>query len=276
MKVLESTKHFKITRVKREAFWDMKEPHYHDYHEFYYLVSGERNYFLNETIYQISKGDIIFIPAGVLHKTTYRESAAHERVAVSFDDSFMQPLYDMLGKDYVVNAISANYAHVPEGRRAYIEELMQKMIYESDNIDELSETLIATYLQELILFFIRCQKNYTGETELDVTNELIQKAAKYIYSNYDKNLTLVDVAEQFGMSSSYFSKKFKAITGFGFKEYLTSIRIKEACEMLSNSHKSITDVAISCGFNDSNYFGDAFRKIKGQSPSRYRRNNGSI
>ena len=43
-------------------------------------------------------------------------------------------------------------------------------------------------------------------------------------------------------------------------------------ELLLETNKSITDIAFECGFNDSNYFGDSFRKIKGISPRKYRKN----
>ena len=83
---------------------------------------------------------------------------------------------------------------------------------------------------------------------------------------------LEDVAKKFNLSRSYLSKKFKSVTGFGFKEYIINVRIQHACELLLNTNKSITDIAFECGFNDSNYFGDAFRRTKGISPNKYRKN----
>ncbi len=46
--------------------------------------------------------------------------------------------------------------------------------------------------------------------------------------------------------------------------------------MLLNTNQSITEIAEKCGFNDSNYFGDAFRKVKGVSPNKYRKNKGIV
>ena len=76
------------------------------------------------------------------------------------------------------------------------------------------------------------------------------------------------------MSPAYFSRKFKSVTGFGFKEYLTNIRIREAAQLLINTGKSVTDIALECGFGDGNYFGDAFKKIKGISPRDFRKMQG--
>ena len=90
--------------------------------------------------------------------------------------------------------------------------------------------------------------------------------------HYADNLSLENVAEKFNLSRSYLSKKFKTATGFGFKEYIINVRIQNACRLLLETDKSITDIAFECGFNDSNYFGDAFRKAKGISPHKYRKN----
>ncbi|OYP47874.1 hypothetical protein CG709_03195 [Lachnotalea glycerini] len=78
-------------------------------------------------------------------------------------------------------------------------------------------------------------------------------------------------ASQANMSATYFSRKFKNVTGFGFKEYLCKIRLTEASKLLLETNQSITEVAFSCGFSDSNYFGDVFRKLKGVSPLQYRK-----
>lgn len=266
----------RITKIKREAYHNMKQAHFHDIHEVYYLISGERNFTINDRVFRIGKGDLVIIPAGELHRTTYFGNNAHERVAIMFSDSDIEDIYKSFGKDYVTEVMNHFFIHIPDGRRAYVEDLMNRMLYEAEGIDELSDYMKKLYFHELIVFVIRCYKNKSKVNELDVANEIIQRAAKYIYENSDKTLGLTEVANKFGMSSSYFSKKFKAVTGFGFKEYLIGVRIKEASNMLLTTDKSITEIAISCGFNDSNYFGDAFRRIKGVSPHKYRKNEGVV
>ena len=95
---------------------------------------------------------------------------------------------------------------------------------------------------------------------------------KYIYNNFRKPLTLEDVSSVASLSPTYFSKKFKLITGMGFKEYLNYVRLKHAQTALLTTDSSITDIALEYGFNDSNYFKDLFKKVYGKSPREYRKN----
>lgn len=78
------------------------------------------------------------------------------------------------------------------------------------------------------------------------------------------------MADRAGLSPSYFSKKFRAVTGMGMKEYLSYVRLEHASKELQSTDHSITEVAINSGFSDSNYFKDAFKKMYGISPRAYR------
>ncbi len=99
----------------------------------------------------------------------------------------------------------------------------------------------------------------------------IQKAAEYIYENFNKPILLKEVADYVHMSENYFSKRFKIVTGINFSDYLISTRLRAADELLLNTKKSILKIAESCGFSDANYFGDVFKKRKGVSLSKYRK-----
>lgn len=266
------------TKIKREAYHSMHSSHSHGFHEIYYSMTGQRKLIMNQILYELSKGDLAFIPPNTIHRTSYKSSYAHERIVIKFDESILEPLFHNsdLTREHVAKLLSPTMIHIPETHRAYAEDLMLKIYYEEEKIDVFSNSMQQCYLLELLLFLFRCSETTKTTEALDVTHESIQAAVSYIYANYFENLTLSEISEHFGMSSSYFSKKFKAVTGFGFKEYLIGVRIQKATELLLKTHDSITDIALSCGFNDSNYFGDAFRKIKGVSPAKFRKNRGLV
>lgn len=268
---------FYISQVKRNAYFAMKEAHVHPFYEIYYLLSGKRRIFVNHTIYVVNKGDIVAIEKGALHRSTYLADKAHERIVINFTDEFVKPLYEEFGKETVLKCFKNPHMTIPVSRREYVDNLMQKMEYEYKIPDNFSKRLLKNHLYELLIFLLRCQEfQYNTIEELDAVDEVIQDVAKYICQNYSSTITLEDAAKKANMSAAYFSRKFKRTTGFGFKEYLSSVRLREATTLLLETNASITEIALRCGYNDSNYFGDVFKKIKGMSPYQYRKNKGVV
>lgn len=100
----------------------------------------------------------------------------------------------------------------------------------------------------------------------------IKLAIKFITNNFNKNITLKDVADEVFLSQNYLSELFKKETGEGFYEFLSNYRIKRAKEMLITTNLKIYEVAESVGYNDSITFGRAFKKITGTTPNSFRNN----
>ena len=196
-----------------------------------------------------------------------------ERIVISFRQEITDWIKEQIGAEYLKNCMVPGVINIPEKRRNYVDSLLDKLMFENDTPDILSTAFIKAGLVELLLFIIRC-KEYEDNVikEIDVDNRKIQEVATYIFEHYTENILLEDVADKFDMSKSFLSKRFKTATGFGFKEYIINLRIQNACRLLLETNKSITDIAFECGFNDSNYFWDSFRKIKGISPRKYRKN----
>jgi AraC-like DNA-binding protein len=268
---------FKITRIKKDSRKNMKSAHVHPYYEIFYLINGSCTFFINHNIYQLTKGDMVIIPKGEIHRTVYQGTASNERFAVCFRENVLDWISSLIGEEIVKESLATGVISIPRKRQDYVIALMDKLLFESGEQDMLSPAFIQAGLLELLLFVIRCQRFEKNiMKEIDVDNQLMQEIATYIYNNFDKKITLDDIAVKFNISRSYLSKKFKQTTGFGFKEYLVDVRVKNACRLLLETNESITDIAFECGFNDSNYFGDAFRRIKGVSPNKYRKNEETI
>lgn len=101
-------------------------------------------------------------------------------------------------------------------------------------------------------------------------NPTMKKAIQYISGNFEKAITLNDVAEHIYLNPAYFSTVFKRYTGISFKKYLTILRIEESKKLLKNTDYTVTDIALMTGFEASGYFARVFKKYTGLTPRQYR------
>lgn len=102
------------------------------------------------------------------------------------------------------------------------------------------------------------------------SESIVSKAIIYISDNYKKDISLDDVSREVNINPYYFSKRFKEETGVNFIDYLTSIRIKKAKELLEDPKLSIKEICTMSGYSDPNYFSRLFKKIENVTPSEYR------
>jgi len=100
--------------------------------------------------------------------------------------------------------------------------------------------------------------------------EEVRRLIGYMKTNYARNLTLNGAAGIVNMSPSYLSSMFKRETGKSFIEFLTEIRMDKAAELLTQTELPSYLIAEKVGYDNINYFGRAFKKEKGMSPSQFR------
>ena len=100
-----------------------------------------------------------------------------------------------------------------------------------------------------------------------------EEVINYINSHYTENLCLTDLAYRYGLSSNYFSTIFKKKTGSTFIHYLTSLRIAESERLLRETSLTIREISEHVGYYSTSFFIRTFKKIKGITPSEYRRTN---
>lgn len=130
---------------------------------------------------------------------------------------------------------------------------------------EMVDTLIHPLCRMLELAYVQTEGE-TGEEET-----LAEQTERYLKEHRSEPITLEDVCRRFVCSRSKISHNFKKQTGYTVREYLTHLRVGDAKILLRHSNLSITEIAFSVGFSDSNYFSSVFKKQVGMSPMAYRK-----
>jgi two-component system, response regulator YesN len=111
-----------------------------------------------------------------------------------------------------------------------------------------------------------------GETKIKKSSvDLMDEALIYIRNHFQIDLGMEQVAEQVGLSVSYFSLLFKQRTGITFLEYLTNLRIEYACLFLERLDLKTYEIAQKVGYTDQRYFSQVFKKRMKRTPSEYRK-----
>ena len=108
------------------------------------------------------------------------------------------------------------------------------------------------------------------ETEDLRMKQHIQAALDFIGENFERDLSLDEVAEHANLNAAYFSSYFKKMTGQSFVNYITELRVRRAKELLRDEHIKIGRISEMLGFNDTRYFAKIFKKYVGVTPSEYR------
>lgn len=261
--------HIVIERKVRRYVEDMYRTHSHFFNELFFLNSGARRQFINNNIYDVLPGDLIIIPKGILHKTTSIDNSGFDRYCVYFDDNVIARLKAHIGDAPFDSFFNSECLVLPESDAKIIKQKLDFMHAEKGVNDMYSPAICENLLCDIILCAMRNGTKKALKSGSDIGQ--IQQAIKYINANFAENITLKDVASVLHMEETYFSKKFKQLTGLGFKEFLIQTRIKKAEELLAYTDFGIAQISEKCGFASSNYFGDAFKRINGMSPRQYRK-----
>lgn len=114
---------------------------------------------------------------------------------------------------------------------------------------------------------------HTGKKEnvlAGIRNSKITGIMRYLKEHYNEDIKIEEVAEKWEISSRYVRKYFAEEIGMSCMDYLTVMRINKAKELLWETKKSVTDIAMETGYGTPQYFSRMFKKQVGMSPSEYR------
>ncbi len=141
--------------------------------------------------------------------------------------------------------------------------------------DELDYTLISIKYSSIIYSLLTNIVQYASiNPNHSASNQYfrLKPLFNYIEQNFDKPLTLEDMADVIGVTPQHLCTVFKRTTNIRIFQYINSVRIKKSKELLlQNPHIQIKEIALMAGFEDANYFSSVFRKLEQISPNQFRK-----
>lgn len=257
--------------------WSMNV-NYHDHFEMVYLKRGNAIFQVSGTDVEMGLNDIIIIKPNQPHKFIVRSSGGCEFLVLSFKFSSTktseQPELSLADFIEFVNDESTPFINLKLSRKNEIVGVMNRILREHDKQQIWSDYLCYLLIMEL---FILVSRNLKQEWEQSIRirsvklKELLTISKEYIDANYNKELSLADVAGYIFLSESYFAHTFKDEFGISPKRYLLNVRINAAKELLSNTDQKINDIAKEIGFSSQQRFNDIFKKYENMTPLCYRK-----
>lgn len=272
---------FAIEHKRHEQAYTMPNKHEHNHYEIYYLIAGERVYFIEDQIFRVHQGDLVFISKGLIHRTSEGKSSTgvHERVVVYFTEEFINSLLPPPKTTELLECFNSDIkvVHLDIKQQNFIENLLQKMRQEFSSSKIHLELYQQMLLVELLIFSNRLKfkanNDFLSDHNLNPVYHTVYKILRHIRTNYQEQLTLSGIAEEFYISQYYLSRVFRQVTGVTLVEYINNTRIKAAQRMLVETDKSVNEIAAETGYESQTHFGRMFKKISGTSPLKYRKQN---
>lgn len=251
--------------------------HWHGEFEINFIISGCAEFICGDDRFLSHEGDIVVIPPNMLHAIYPNEDCKQrydtivfsaEMIGASENDrcaaECIKPLTN--GGASVNCRITSGHIYYDE-LKTTAENIFSCAKGNTPRLDMLMKS-------ELLRFFWLLWESgdISAADENTVSkSDMIRPAIEYMNENFAENITVRQLAEVSHVSKSYFMRRFKEAAGMGAIEYLSRLRIKKACEILSETDKTSSETAAECGFGNLSNFNRQFRAVVGCTPREYRR-----
>jgi len=264
---------FHFSHLLRKKPYDQKKSHVHEHHyEIYFLLSGERNYFIQDRVLAAQKGDLVIINKKELHHTADRGEPGHERLLINFEDEFIRLPEWEDGVKLLPFPSGSGVLKLSREDQAVVKNLMFKMMEELKAEPVGYSMFVRALLTELLLLICRWgDRNAHDPDSQKPLHGKVSKIAEYIMNNYREDISIAMLSERFFISPYYLCRMFKKLTGIGIVEYIQMARVKEAQRLLIETDHKIIRIAEAVGYDNLGHFNRIFKKFAFMSPLQYRK-----
>ena len=252
--------------------------HTHDFAELIIISRGSAKHWIDGNIYNVSAGDIFLLQGNTEHYFTERCDLGMYNLM--FDDVYFQDHLRSLRSLPGFNGfflIEPAYRHRHKFRhRLHLEG--EDLVALTSKFRQLETELklqrpgfdLILFARALEIFVLISRKYFENPNAKSSSLCALAELVTVLENSYDEDWSIARLCKISSMSPSSLIPAFKEITGSSPIEYLLHVRMSKAAEKLLAGKDTVSEVANSCGFADSNYFSRQFRKHYHCSPLQYR------
>lgn len=259
--------------------------HFHAEIELIHIVKGFGTQFIGASIYHFNPGDLILVGANLPHywkcDDIYFENHPNLKVeakVIHFSEDFLGPKFVNLPENKVLKDL---YLNAQQG--VLISGKTKIKV-----IDIIDKMLICKGIKRILLILeaLHLIANSTENSYLLASNNLnnfnqaeakrINDIYKYTVENFATKISLDKISNVANISTNSFCRYFKTISKKTYSQYLTEIRVQNACKLLVDNKFTISDVCYASGFNNFSNFNRFFKQITGTSPLQYKKDFSNI
>lgn len=263
--------------------------HGHESLQINYVLHGSLQHLINQSAYDLVKGDIFIIPPYVPHRLAFRENCGCEVIELEFLPEFifgehatMENIETIFDFAYIEPFLVSECEVKPRlnltGKaQTDVETMFEDLLREyHERKPSFLLAMKATVLSLLVYVGRQFQEDIDDVESrqlFDRHRAAITSAINYINEHFTDDVSIEKAARVAMLSQSYFSYLFKSMTNKTFVEYLNELRIQEAMRLLKNTNKRVVDICFESGFKNVNHFNRTFKNYAGISPMQYRNAN---
>lgn len=235
-------------------------PHWHDFLELEMIVSGEGEHIHNNQKYKIGPGDAYLMSYYDFHALTANTDL------VTYCIHFNETVLDEEISRFLSSSLHRFHCRFDTAEAKNICDKIEQMLFESTHQEPFFRQMQMNLISSLVISVIRKTAKHTQVH----TPKLIQQAIAYTHSNFRQDLSLEILAKQLSISKNHLGVTFKNWIGSSYNDYLNTIRLKYACNLLTVSDLSVKEIAFASGYHSVEYFVYRFKYNLNVTPGEYR------
>ncbi|WP_026881192.1 helix-turn-helix domain-containing protein [Clostridium akagii] len=247
--------------------------HWQNAIEMIYVLKGKIEVTINNGTYELEENEIEIINVDELHKL-YSNDKNNRVLIFHIDPFFFEKYYNDIENMFFYTNTSDEGAQDSEEYdelRTFLSIILCEFVQKSDNYDEEIEDNLVRLLYYLINNFHYLMYEQKELKENEEQLERYHRIAKYIFNNYNNNITLQDIADKEFLSTHYLSHEIKYATGSSFTDLINITRVEESIKLLLDSDKSISEISEEVGFSHTRYFNKNFKVYYKMTPLNFRK-----